>query len=298
MEGTDDAGLVAGAVEDVAAGSDLTVGELDEFIVGLVTMIKTERKTWDTRLACLLVAKCSVDHEDKGGRRTRQEVPLDDSEGARSVKVYKSGLCAESSDFTSRYHQTRGVCWCGVCSNGLGKIRAVHLCKICRGPRWGMRQRQRTLLNITQLSTGRRDLFYVLLRQKSITTMIVTKGCKMHSISSLCLGQSQRRAALPLSLPWRDLFILGRGELANMLSLWVVEGAGINCYELFDFVAGAGAAVLEVKGRGRKGVKLVFSKSAFELLLRTTKRLSDANLGASPLCNISEVVCGLGRTVV
>ncbi|CAN0417742.1 unnamed protein product [Pylaiella littoralis] len=95
-----------------AAESDLTVEELEEFISGLVKMMRTDRKTWDTRLACLLMVKCSVGHENKGARRTRKVVPVYDSKGARSVKVCRGGLCSKHSDPTAHCNskRARGVC--------------------------------------------------------------------------------------------------------------------------------------------------------------------------------------------
>lgn len=138
-EGGHAAGSAAGAAEQMGGGGDLTVAELEELSAGLARMIKTERVDWDTRLACILMAKCGVGHKNKGGRRTYKEVPLYDSNGAKSVKVCRGGTCVKGDDPTARYKskRTRGVCWCSICSNGLGKMRAVHLCKQCRASTQG-----------------------------------------------------------------------------------------------------------------------------------------------------------------
>ncbi|CAN0400163.1 unnamed protein product [Pylaiella littoralis] len=123
----------------MGGGGDLTLVELEELSAGLARMIKTERVDWDTRLAYILMAKCGVGHKNKGGRRTYKEVPLYDGNGAKSVKVCRGGTCVNGDDPTARFKskRTRGVCWCSICSNGLGKMRAVHLCKQCRASTQG-----------------------------------------------------------------------------------------------------------------------------------------------------------------
>ncbi|CAN0248363.1 unnamed protein product [Pylaiella littoralis] len=117
-----------------AESDDLTVGELEEFVGHVKYMIKMERAHWDRRLARILMAQCNLGHEDHGARRTRKVVPQYSSTGATTAKVCRGGVCRKPAGSTSLYRsaRTHGVCWCGICSDGKGTARAVHLCKKCK----------------------------------------------------------------------------------------------------------------------------------------------------------------------
>ena len=130
-------GNFAGASDGEAVeeeGCELDKTELEEFLRQLGRLQRTDRKVWHYRLANLLLAKCEVGNTSKGGRRIRRAVPQYSSNGAKSARVCRGGLCERDQSNPSRYRtkRTLGVCWCHTCSNGKGMQGAVHLCTACQ----------------------------------------------------------------------------------------------------------------------------------------------------------------------
>lgn len=132
---TQDGGMGdAGEAEEggVAADScDLTVTELREFQTLLKKAMKMERVDWDRRLANHLMSLCNAGHTENGARRATKPSESYVVNGACSSRVCHGGGCKTPPGSPYAGTRTRGACWCDICTNRLGKDRALILCTKC-----------------------------------------------------------------------------------------------------------------------------------------------------------------------
>lgn len=124
--------------EEEADGSELTVEELEEFQLLATKSLKMVRDEWNTRLASRLMCLCSVGRASNAAAEARRAGGAAKaakhlyycSTAAKSARVCQGGGCTKETG-PYKTARTRGVCWCGICSHGEGKRRALHLCKSC-----------------------------------------------------------------------------------------------------------------------------------------------------------------------